>query len=241
MSFGFGVGDFITVGTQIKDIVASLRGAEQEYQELLRELSSLQKALHHVDKLKASDEQQPRVNAIKCAALMCQHPLSEFLTKAQKFEDSLGIGKSKGVFRDLEKKARWGLCKKDDVRRLRDYLNVHVGSINMLLMAHGLEMLNVATEQATNDNMGLQKDLEGSRTAVLEVKEKLMAQQVMMRGNATLLSRIFGIIGGDVVPQLHALGYQSLANEPTNIWYGLEMADGHAVSRPSAHMVPRPG
>ena len=35
----------------------------------------------------------------------------------------------------------------------------------MLLMANGLEMLNVATEQATKDNMGLQKDLEGSRKA----------------------------------------------------------------------------
>ncbi|SLM40482.1 hypothetical protein LPUS_11299 [Lasallia pustulata] len=213
MSFGFSVGDFITVGKLISDVVGRLRGAEQEYQELLRELFSLQQALHHVDKLNASHGQQPAVNAIKCAALMCQHPLREFLDKVQKYEDSLGLGKSKGLFWDLEKKSKWALCKKEDVRRLRDYLSIHIGSINMMLMACGLEMLSVATTQATKDNMSVQKDLKDSQSTLLEVRDDTMAQKAMLKGNTTMLGRVFGTISGDVVPQLKAL-----VDMATRVW-----------------------
>ena len=38
MSFGFAVGDFVAVGTLIVKIVDTLRGAQAEYQELIREL-----------------------------------------------------------------------------------------------------------------------------------------------------------------------------------------------------------
>lgn len=205
MSFGFSLGDFIIVGKLISDIILSLRGAEQEYQELLCELSSLQTALHHVDNLNSSDEQQPAINAIKCAALTCQHPLSEFLVQVQKYESSLGAGKSNGLFRDLEKKSRWALCKKEDGRQLKDYLNIHIGSINMMLMAHGLDMLTVATKQASEDNMSLQNDLQCSRNAILGVREDMKVQKVMIQGNQSMLGRVFGLIGGDVVPQLKAL------------------------------------
>jgi len=38
MSFGFSVGDFVTVGKVIKQIVESVRDAKSEYQELMVEL-----------------------------------------------------------------------------------------------------------------------------------------------------------------------------------------------------------
>ena len=213
MSFGLSLGDFITVGKLISDIVVSLRGAEQEYQELLRELSSLQTALHHVENLNASDKQQPAVNAIKCAALMCQHPLSEFLDKIQEYEGSLISGKSKGLFRDLEKKSRWALCKKEDVGRLRDYLNMYIGSINMLLMAHGLEILTITTKQATEDNLSVRKVLKDSHHTLLEVGEDTKAQTVVIQGNTTIPGRVFGILGGDMVPQLN-----TLVDMATRVW-----------------------
>lgn len=213
MSFGLSLGDFITVGKLISDIVISLRGAEEDYQELLCELSSLQTALHHVGKLKSSDTQQPALEAIKCAALVCQVPLSNFLVQIQKYEGSLGAGKSNGLFRDLEKKSRWAFCKKEDGKQLRDYLNVHVGSINMMLMTHGLEMLTVAGKQAKEDSKDLQKGLECSRNAVRGVREDMRAQQVVLHGNTTMLGRVFGTISGDVVPQLKAL-----VDMATRVW-----------------------
>ncbi|KUJ10036.1 uncharacterized protein LY89DRAFT_710862 [Mollisia scopiformis] len=54
MSFGFSVGDFLAVGTLVADITKSLReagGSKSEYQELLRELESLNHALKHLDRL----------------------------------------------------------------------------------------------------------------------------------------------------------------------------------------------
>lgn len=107
MAFGFSVGDFLTVGRLIVDIGLSLRdvgGSASEYQELQRELESLQRTLHHIDKLKARAGQQPAIDGIKWAALMCQYPLQEFLTKIRKYEGSLGLGKSKGVLLIGERK-----------------------------------------------------------------------------------------------------------------------------------------
>ena len=80
---------------------------------------------------------------MKAAALMCKYPLEEFLGKVKKYEESLGPGKNIGSkTRGLERKVRWGLTMKGEVQKLRAYLNVHMGSINMLLMAQGLEVLS---------------------------------------------------------------------------------------------------
>lgn len=37
MSFGFSIGDFITVGKIISDIISALRDSKSEYQALIRE------------------------------------------------------------------------------------------------------------------------------------------------------------------------------------------------------------
>jgi len=38
MSFGFSIGDFITIGKIISDIISALRDSKSEYQALTREL-----------------------------------------------------------------------------------------------------------------------------------------------------------------------------------------------------------
>ena len=209
MAFGFSVSDFLTVGKLITDIILSLRdvgGSASEYQGLHRELGSLQRALQHVDKLSGRAEQQPAINAIKCAALMCQHPLTEFYAKiTRKYEGSLGLGKSRGKIRDWKDKVQWGLGKKEEVVKLRGYLNAHVGSINMLLMAHGLEMLNLAADQAVEDQQGLQNRLEESQVAMIGVREDLREQRVMLRSSTSVLAQVLNILSGEVVPHLKNL------------------------------------
>lgn len=146
MSFGFSVGDFITVGTLIQRIISSLRtSSRSEYQELTLELHGLQQALRHVEHLKCPPSQDPAVNSLKVAALACQYPLSDFAGKLEKFK-SLECGKAAKVSKIdrlniWRRKLQWGFCMGEEVVKLRAYLMVHVGSLNMRLLTYGLYVI----------------------------------------------------------------------------------------------------
>ena len=143
MSFGFSVGDFITVGRLVHHIIVSLRASStSEHRELILELHGLQRALTEIEHLKCPPSQEAAVNGIKVAALMCQHPLDEFAAKLRKFE---GMGEQKAgkmgkaeVVKDWGKRLKWGFCMEEEVRKLRAYLAAHVGSLNMRLVMQGL-------------------------------------------------------------------------------------------------------
>ena len=143
MSFGFSVGDFLTVGKLVADIVTSLRSASiAEYRELICELHGLQRALHEIEHLKHTSSQEAAVNGIKVAALMCQYPLDEFAARLKKFE-RLGIagGGTRSRLETMKiwsRKLQWGFCMKEEVEKLRTYIVVHVGSLNMRLITQGL-------------------------------------------------------------------------------------------------------
>lgn len=143
MSFGISVGDFITVGRLIQDIVSSLRASSiSEYNELILELHGLRRALNEIEHLKCHPSQESAITGIKVAALMCQYPLDEFAGKLKRFE-SLGLGQA-GHASKVEKvkmwgtKLRWGVCMKEEVTKIRGYLVAHVGSLNMRLITQGL-------------------------------------------------------------------------------------------------------
>ena len=143
MSFGISVGDFITVGKLIQDIVSALRASSfSEYHELTLELHGLQRALNEIEHLKCHPSQEPAISGIKVAALMCQYPLDEFASKLKKFE-SLDPGQA-GHASKFDKvktwstKLRWGFCMKEEVTKVRAYLVAHVGSLNMRLITQGL-------------------------------------------------------------------------------------------------------
>ena len=143
LSFGFSVGDFITVGRLISDIVTSLRAASiSEYRELILELYGLERALHEIEHLKCTSSQEAAVNGIKVAALMCQYPLDDFSAKLKKFE-RLGFDSGKThskleMMKFWTRKLQWGFCMKEEVEKLRTYILVHVGSLNMRLITQGL-------------------------------------------------------------------------------------------------------
>jgi hypothetical protein len=57
MSFGFSVGDFITVANLITDIVGSLKDSgdpKSDYQELVEELENLDRVLKSLDRFRAA-------------------------------------------------------------------------------------------------------------------------------------------------------------------------------------------
>ena len=141
MSFGFSVGDFLTAGKLIADIVSSLRtcgGSAAEYQELMSELHSLEQALLNVERFLATEPPSLAMNTLKKAVLVCQYPLQEFYAKVSQFDASLGMGQSSGKVKDISRKLQWGWTKKEDVQKLRMYLSAHVETINMMLVTFGL-------------------------------------------------------------------------------------------------------
>ncbi|MCJ1396035.1 hypothetical protein MMC18_008922 [Xylographa bjoerkii] len=184
MAFGFSIGDFLAVAKLIVDVGSSLQdvgGSTSEYQELQRELQSLQRALLHVEKLQARPGQLPAINSIKC------------------------VGKTEGKLLDLKRKTQWGLCKKKEMEKLQNYLSVHIGSINMLLMAHGLQILDLAMDRSAADHETLSSRLDASHAAIVDVKSASVEQTTILRHNASLLGQMFGIINGDILSQLNKL------------------------------------
>ncbi len=224
MSFGFSISDFITVSKLISDIASSLKDAKSEYQELLRELDCLDRALHYLDKLKVVDGSGGRsggrcgttptatLDSIKCAALTCRHPLEEFLRKIKKYDSSLGVqatsacsadatGKMMGIWKRVD----WAWSKKDEIRKLQGYLNIHLGVINMLLLQHGLEKLDIGSKQSEEAQRDMQKSFDHANAMMVQIEQHTRPQALAVQANNTILNRLLSVVRADVVMPLEAL------------------------------------
>ena len=167
---------------------------------------SLKRALIQVDKLKGRGDQAIAIDQIKCAALTCRYPLEGFLAKIQKYEKSLGLGKSVGRIKDAGRKLQYAFGKKDEADTLRNYLNIHIGIINMLLVTQGLEMLDVASEQTDKNQEELRDRIEGSSRELRVVKGNVEAQTLAVRENNSLIRKLFWMVSGEVAAPLKSLG-----------------------------------
>lgn len=105
MSFGFSVGDFLAASKLVCDITQSLQdvgGAKSEYQELIRELSTLRKALEHLNNFQSESSTHDRtLQSIKFAALSCRQPLEQFLAKIKKYQSSLDVWAKGGTAKSV--------------------------------------------------------------------------------------------------------------------------------------------
>lgn len=50
---------------------------------------------------------------------------------------------------------KWAYTQKDEIKKLQIYLNVHVGTINILLAEHGLDRIDIASERSERDQLQL--------------------------------------------------------------------------------------
>jgi hypothetical protein len=125
-------------------------GSETEYQDLVRELELLHNALQHLDKLNTATNPSPSLDSIKYAALSCRHPLEQILNKIQRYDKSLRLwaGYNMKSLRKTADKLRWALGQMDEIQILQSYINVHVGTINVLLAEHVLESMSIASAKA---------------------------------------------------------------------------------------------
>lgn len=159
-----------------------------------------------MDKLKGRGDQAIAIDQIKCAALTCRYPLEEFLAKIQKYEKSLGLGKSVGKIKDAGRKIHYAFGKKDEANTLRYYLNIHIGTINMLLVQQGLEMLDVTSEKTDKIQEELRDSIEVSSRELREVRGNVEAQTLAVRENKSIIQKLFWMVSGEIAAPLKSLG-----------------------------------
>ncbi|KAF8858973.1 hypothetical protein BDZ45DRAFT_621579, partial [Acephala macrosclerotiorum] len=175
MSFGFSVGDFLAAGTLIKDIIACLQdsgGAASQYQELMRELDGLQKALDKIERLKETPDRMESICSIKAAALNCAYVLRDFRRKLDTYE-GLGPGKRRRSAKNGMKMVRWELSMKDDVQNLRMYLQMHTSSLITRLAIEGLDITAAAAAEAGKNHDSVDRKLSDTQAAILEVQSNV--------------------------------------------------------------------
>jgi hypothetical protein len=138
MSVGFtfgSLGDILQLCILVKDLITALdssRGSSAEYQELIRELSALDRVLLEVEQLSWKCVGTAELNAlqqtVKQATLQCRQPIQEFLTRIRKFEKHLGEAHSIGMLktaRDAYWKVHWAVSYKVELQKFRTIINGH--------------------------------------------------------------------------------------------------------------------
>ncbi|KAH3960392.1 hypothetical protein HBI73_176210 [Parastagonospora nodorum] len=201
MASPISVGDVFAIGKLIKDIVGALQsvgGAKSEYQELVREFQSLDTALRHLDRLEDQTTVPNHVGAIKAAALICRHPLQDFLTRIKKYETSLGPWSRAHAGKAAKDKLRWTLGERDDIRRLQTYLAIHLGTINTLLLEHGLEQMNLSEKKAEESVLQTHRKLDAAHTALQNIQKDATGQAIILRTMQTMLGTLCNVVCGEV-------------------------------------------
>ena len=160
MSFGFSVGDFLAAAGLIERVVTALQdsgGSGFQYQRLTLQLHTLSKALQEVDRLEYIEELRPMVETIKATALTCQLPLQEFLNSVKKYDQSLALGQSAGIMKDVVYKVKFVATKKPEAAAtLRAEVSAYLVSISLLL---GLYQVYVFTH-STSVNIIIQYETD---------------------------------------------------------------------------------
>jgi len=141
VTFG-SVGDIISVCLLVKDLVDTLdkaRGSQAEYQSLIRELWILDRSLLEVDLLTrihgggATPELEALCETARRAVDRCRELLSEFSTRVQKYQKSLGENQMPGFVKATAMKVRWRIGEKDTVNKFRVEIAGTSASLQMLL------------------------------------------------------------------------------------------------------------
>ncbi|KAF2756394.1 hypothetical protein EJ05DRAFT_501898 [Pseudovirgaria hyperparasitica] len=213
--FGVSAGDFIATGILIKNLIQALRvSAASEHLELCSELDGLKRALHEIEHLKCSPEQERDVNAVKVAALRCRHPLEDFEKKLVKYW-SIGTQPTSTTGRIVRigRKVQWSVSMQDDVDRLRAVIAAHVGSLNMRLLTLGLNAILLESStlaDASTSSDALQREMPAIRSEIINMSG-------MVSKSTTMLSSLKDLVTLNLVPQLSHLTDFALKIWTTNL------------------------
>ncbi|KAK3902573.1 hypothetical protein C8A05DRAFT_33716 [Staphylotrichum tortipilum] len=201
MSFGFSVGDFLAVGKLIADITSCLKevgGSKSEYRDVVLELDCLHKTLVHLDRLPSQQGNSLTADSIKYAALSCRRPLEEFLGKLKRYEASLGPRATGSTWKAPVDKVRFRFGGSDEIRKMQNYLSVHIGTVNILLAEHGLETMNVAQEKTGAAQLAIRERLETTNGVLAQVRDSIVGQAAALYKATTLLEQLYNLVSGEI-------------------------------------------
>ncbi|KAI1360051.1 hypothetical protein F5Y08DRAFT_344104 [Xylaria arbuscula] len=208
MSFGFSVGDIIAVGKLVEDIISCLKDptrSQTEYQDLVRELECLRSALVNLDRL-MRHEGSEILDSIKYAALSCRRPLEEFLIRIRKYDRSLCIQSRLNPIRQAVDKVKFPLRHGDEIQRLQTYLNVHIGTINMLLTEHGFEKIALAAKQSQAGQLHIKQQLETAATLLDRIRGNISHQRLVVSRGMSMLEKVYRIMSGELQASIKSIG-----------------------------------
>ncbi|KUJ09638.1 uncharacterized protein LY89DRAFT_597775 [Mollisia scopiformis] len=197
MPIGVGsVGDIISICLLAKDLVEALnssRGAAAEYQEIVRELWGLERALLQVDLLSRTHNSSPEINALhetaRRAAEDCGVGIAGFLKKVKKYQPSLRESGSGSVLRDASRKIQWQLMQSNDVSKFRAEIGAQSQSISMLLATMSVRTLVVSdvklNARLTSSESKIDDEMQKQTVIVAEVRDRLKENNTLISAVAT--------------------------------------------------------
>jgi len=157
--------------------------AKSEYQELIRELHSLDTALRSLDRLEREVSDSRSVDSIKYAAMNCRHTLEEFLMTIKGYDKSLGIRSRSHPVRATADKLRWTFSQKEDIARLQAHLSLHIGNINIMLTKHGLEKMDKNNENVEAHALQVGQQLDHASGLLQAIKQDMPTQALVLRND----------------------------------------------------------
>jgi hypothetical protein len=99
----------------------------------------------------------------------------------------------------------WNLVENGAVDNLRKYLNVHIATINMLLIEYGLQSTSIANKKAVQDNLHIRERLEDTQTIVETLGTTISGQSRVIRNTNSLVTQLFRMVSGDLKASWHTL------------------------------------
>ncbi|KAK1754244.1 hypothetical protein QBC47DRAFT_403629 [Echria macrotheca] len=206
MAVSFGsVGDIIAVCLLVKDLVDTLdnsRGSRAQYQDLLRELGSLERCLLQVDLLTRSST-SPDILAIcetaKLTVADCQTALDSLSTRMQKYDRYLGHSRPQsGAFLaharpvvDAAMKVRWQISEKDKIEEFRQKITAHTNVLNMLLATAQLKLSEKNADKMDSMQATWNAEVTGALT---RVERRLDENTTRISEAKSMLAHISGSI-----------------------------------------------
>lgn len=100
---------------------------------------------------------------------------------------------------------RWAFGEKDEIKKLQSYLNIHIGTINILLAEHGLEKMNLASEKGELDQLHIRERLENTKSLMQWIKDSVIAQTAALQTTNSMLTKLFGMVSGEIGSSLKSL------------------------------------
>jgi len=137
MSFGYSIGDFIAGANLCYKLIRALsetRGASVEYQEAILELGCIQQTFFQVGHMLSNPNLSiATVNAASHIVMSSIDMIGDYLEKTKKYRQTLSGHRSGNAISDSWQKMGYALFKKEELKSLRDSLNLKISSISVLL------------------------------------------------------------------------------------------------------------